>query len=164
MVGFERFSIYGFSIDYPEDSRVQFNPKAKREAGDVAFEFPDKVKIFLSWGELEKAAKSFQTAEEHAEHSLNNIRKSTKIKNFERISRDALNVHSHNGAYNRIKLEELTSGVFMGRRSVRRDACSVHVHCSDSSRYFIIYAMFSADTAEEYVRTLMAMVNSLKCH
>ena len=56
---FETFSVYSFSIDYPPVCRVEFNPKSRREAGDIVFHFPDKEKLFLSWGNLEKAQKKF---------------------------------------------------------------------------------------------------------
>ena len=32
---FERFSVYGFSIDYPKDARIEFNPKARRGEGYI---------------------------------------------------------------------------------------------------------------------------------
>ncbi len=161
---FERFSIYGFSIDYPKDCRLEFNPKSRRDAGDVVFHFPDKMKMFLSWGDLEKATKSFQTVEEHAEHSLDSVKKSGNVKNLERVSRDSLSIHSHKGAYNRVRLEEITVGFFTGKKKVPRDAYSVHVHCPDSSRYFVIYTLIPAGTVEEYEKTLMTMANSLNCH
>lgn len=161
---FERFSIYGFSIDYPKDCRLEFNPKSRRGAGDVVFHFPDKVKIFLSWGDLEKAAKSFHTVEEHADHSLNAVKKAGNVKKFERVSRDTLSLHSHKGVYSRVRLEEMTVGFFSGRKSVPRDAYSVHVHCQDSSRFFVIYALVSGGTEDGYEKTLMTMANSLNCH
>ena len=166
MVGedLERFSIYGFSMDYPKNCRVEFNPKSKRDAGDVVFHFPDKEKIFLSWGDLEQATKSFKTVEEHAEHSLGKVKKSGNVKNFERVLQSSLNIHSHRGAYNLVRLNEMTVGLFTGKRTVAREACSVHLHCPDSSRYFVIYAMLSGNLTEEYEKILTTMANSLKCH
>jgi len=161
---FERFSIYGFSIGYPKECRVEFNPKSRRESGHVAFHFPDKVKTFLSWGELERATKNFQTVEKHAEHSLDTVRKSRNVKNFERVSHDSMTVHSHTGAFDRVKLEEVTVGLFTGNRAAPRDAYSVHVHCPESGRYFVIYTLTPSNTEGKYETTLIAMANSLKCH
>jgi len=161
---FESFSIYGLSIEYPKDCRVEFNPKSRREEGDVVFHFPDKEKVFLSWGDLEKAMKSFKTVEEHAEHSLNKVKKGSNVKGFEKVLQGSITVNSHRGAYNRVRLQEVIVGFFTGKRTVPRDACSVHLHCIDSSRYFVIYALLSGSTAEEHEKTLMAMVSSLRCH
>ena len=161
---FESFSIYGFSINYPKECRVEFNPKSRREAGDIVFHFPDKVKIFLSWGELEKATTRFQTIEKHAENSLETMKKAANVKNFEKVMSDSLKVRSHSGAYNHVTLDEVTMSFFTGRRKVPRDACSVHVHCPDSSRYFVIYGLFPRESFNEQEKALKTMINSLKCH
>ena len=59
--GFETFSVYNFSVDYPAVCRIEFNPKSRREAGDIVFHFPDREKVFLTWGKLEDAQKKFPT-------------------------------------------------------------------------------------------------------
>ncbi len=160
---FEHFSIYGFSIEYPKDSRVEFNPKSRRVEGDIVFHFPDRVKIFLSWGDLEKASK-FPTVQEHADHSLQRIKKAGNVKNFERISHDSITINSHDGAYNRAKFEEVSVGFLSGRRRNPREANSVHVHCPESSRYFVIYALLPAGGTYDYDRTFTKMANTLQCH
>ncbi len=160
----EQFSVYGFSIDYPRDSRIEFNPKTRRGEGDVVFHFPDRVKIFLSWGDLEKAIKTFGTVEEHADHSLKRIKSAGNVKSFERISHDSIRVNSHQGAYNRAKFEEVTVGFFSGKRKSPREAHSVHVHCPESSRYFVVYALLPTGGTYDYEKTFTKMAKSLKCH
>jgi hypothetical protein len=160
----ENFSVYGFSIDYPKDCRVEFNPKSRREEGDVVFHFPSKDKVFLSWGDLEKATKRFKTVEQHAEHSLEKVRKGSNVKGFERTLQGSLTVNSHTGAYNRVRFQEVTVGFFTGKKTLPREAYSVHLHCTNSSRYFVIYALVPKGAAEEYEKALMAMVHSLRCH
>jgi hypothetical protein len=161
---FEKFSLYGFSIDYPKDCRVEFNPRSRREEGDVVFHLQGKEKIFLSWGDLEKATKSFRTVEEHAEHSLEKVRKGSNVKGFQRTLQGSVTVNSHKGAYNRVKFQEVTVGFFTGKKTLPRDAYSVHLHCTNSSRYFVVYALVPEDSAEEHEKTLTTMVHSLKCH
>jgi hypothetical protein len=162
--GFEHFSVYGFSIDYPEDSHVEFNPKSRRGEGDVVFHFPDKTKIFLSWGDLEKALKRFSTVEEHANHSLNRVKTARNVKSFERISHESFRIRSHEGVYNQAKVEELTAGLFTGKRRSLREAHSVHVHCPKSSRFFVIYALLPIGPTYDYAKTFTSMANSLRCH
>ena len=54
----EPFSAYGFSIQYPMVCRVEFNPKSLRGKGDVVFHFPDREKLFVTWGNLAAALKT----------------------------------------------------------------------------------------------------------
>ena len=128
------------------------------------FHFPDASKIFLSWGELEKAVGNFQTVERHAEHSLEKVRKSGNVKNFKKISEDIVNVNSHRAAFNVVSLEEITIGLLTGKQSSPRRAYSIHVHCDDSARYFVIYGIFHAETAEDYEKVILSMSVSLMCH
>jgi hypothetical protein len=162
--GLDEFSIYGFSVNYPKECRVEFNPKGRREAGDVVFHFPNRNKIFFTWGELEKATKRFQTVEEHAGNSLETVRKTGSVKKFERVTSDTLTVRSHKAVYNHVRLDEVTVGFFAGKRSSPRDACSVHVHCPNSSRYFVVYTLFPREFVEEQEKAVRAMTDSLKCH
>lgn len=161
---FEQFSVYGFSLKYPKDSRVEFNPKSRRNQGDIVFHFPDRVKIFLSWGDLEKASKNFATVEEHADHSLKRIKSARNVKSFERVSHDSVGINSHQGSYNRAKFEEVAVGFFSGKRKSPREARSLHVHCQDSSRFFVVYALLAVGGASDYERVFAKMARSLKCH
>lgn len=161
---FERFSIYKFAMDYPSVCRVEFNPKSRREGGDVVFHFPDREKLFLSWGDLEKARKKFPTAEEQAEHSLKVVTKSGNIKKSERVSHDSLSVNSHRASFNHIRLDEVPAGFFPGRKAVRREAYSIHLQCEQSSRYFVIYALLSGNAPEDFGDLLKTIANSFKCH
>jgi len=160
---FESFSIYGFSVDYPKDSRVEFNPKGRRGEGDVVFHLPDRTKFFLSWGDLERASKSFKTVEEQAESSLKRIGKAGNVKSFERVSHDSITIHSHNGAYNQAKFEEVRVGLFGGKKHPR-EAHSVHLYCQESGRYYVMYAMFPRGGAYDYEGAFRKMAKSLRCH
>jgi hypothetical protein len=162
---FETFSVYNFSIDYPPVCRVEFNPKTRREGGDIVFHFPDREKVFLSWGNLEKAEKKFETAEKQAEHSLQVVKKSGNVKKMEKLSSDSLTLNSHKAAYNRVRLDEQSGGLFPGKRTVPHDAYSVHLHCDKSSRYFVIYTMLSPKAPEDFGDAIfMVMTKSFKCH
>ena len=162
--GFETFSVYRFSIDYPAVCRIEFNPKSRREAGDVAFHFPDREKVFLSWGKLEDAQKRFATPEDHAEHSLEVTKKSRQVKDFERVKQDLLEVNSHKAVYNRVKMGELSSSFLRSQTTKKREALSLHLHCEPSSRYFVIYALLSPNAPEDFADLFLEMVQSFRCH
>jgi len=162
---FEKFSVYNFSIEYPPVCRVEFNPKSRREAGDIVFHFPDREKVFLSWGNLDKAEKKFESAEKQAEHSLQVVKKSGNVKKMEKLQSDMMTLNSHQAAYNRVRLDEQPAGLFMGKRTVPHDAFSIHLHCDKSSRYFVIYTMLSPRAPEDFGDAIFkVMVNSFKCH
>jgi len=169
---FETFSVYKFSMNYPPICRVEFNPKSRREGGDIVFHFPDPdrpraptEKVFLSWGALDKATKKFPTADEQAEHSLKAVKKSSGVKGFEKVAQDTIDINNHKAVYNRIKMEEVRGGLFPGRGGgVKREALSLHLHCENSSRYFVIYAMLTANAPEDFGDLYMMMAKSFKCH
>ena len=162
-VGFEKFSIYGFSIDYPSVCRIDLNRKSGRASGDVVFRFPDKERVILIWGDLGKAQKRFHTVEVHAEHGIKRISTSGPVKSCERVNKDSIEVNSHRAAYNRIKVNQSVS-LFAKNKTVARDGYSLHLHCPNSSRYFIISTLLSSNAPQDFGELMKAMMDSLKCH
>jgi len=161
---FENFSMYGFAIDYPEVCRVEFNSKSRREAGDLAFRFPDSAKIFLSWGELEKVSKRFGTAHEHADFSLEAMKKGKNVKNFEQVSRDTVPLHSHHTSVNKVRFDEKAVKLFGRGKDIPREAYSLHVHCDQTNRYFVLYTMAPASGDLRIERIMQSMRESFRCH
>lgn len=161
---FEKFSMYKFSIDYPEVCSIQFNPKGKRERGDLLFLFPDKEKIYLTWGELERAQTKFPTANDQADHSFAVMKKSGTVKDVETLSQDSLTINSHQAAYRRVRLEEKAAGLLSANKAIPHEGHSLHLHCDRTSRYFAIYTMLSSKAPEDFGELFKWMVNSFKCH
>ena len=161
---FEHFRLYGFSIDYPDECRVEFNNKSRRQSGDMSFQFPDKVRIFLTWGELEKVSKRFKSTEEHAEYSLNAMQKGKNVKNFERVSRDSMASRHDKGTVNKVRFDEMASGPFARGKATPREAHSMHVHCENSKRYFVLYTMTPRSDEGRYDKIMAEMRDSFKCH
>jgi hypothetical protein len=160
----EKFSVYGFSIDYPSVCRVEFSRKSRRESGDVVFHFPDKEQVILLWGDLGKAKKRFHTVEEHAEHAIRRISTSGTAKSCERVTKDSIEVNSHKAAYNRIRVNEVVGGLFSRAKTVPREGYSVHLHCQNSSRYFVISTLLSSKGPEDFGDLMRTMIDSFKCH
>jgi len=161
---FEKFSVYGFSIDYPSTCYVELSPKSRREVGDVVFHFPNKDKVYVTWEGLEKARKKFRTVDEQAEHSINQVTKSTSVRRVERLSRDSLTINSHKAVYNRLKLDEIPAGFLLRTKSTTHETHSVHLHCENSSRFFVIYSLLSSNPPENFQSIMMSIVNSFRCH
>jgi hypothetical protein len=159
---FETLSIYRFSMDYPPVCWIEFNPKGRRERGDVVFHFPDHEKVFLTWGNLEDA--KFSNAYDHAEHSLKIMKGSRQVKEFERVKHDSLRINSHQAPYNRVKISQPSPRLFSGRKTMKRETLSLHLHCDRLSRYFVVYAMLSPSAPEDFETLFLDMVRSFKCH
>jgi hypothetical protein len=161
----ERFSVYRFSIDYPFVCRFEFNPKTRREKGDIVIHFPDKQKVFLSWGDLSVVLKKFQSAKDFANHSIKSMAKSRNVGKTERVSDSSLTVNSHEAFYNMVRFHETAPmGFFSRGRTSARTTCSVHLYCPISSRYFVIYALLSAAAPEDFDKLFLRMVESFRCH
>src|SRR5208337_5383105 len=105
-----------FSIDYPKVCRIEFHPKSMKQKGDVVFHFPDREKIFVSWGKLDVALKKFATVEEQAENSLKSVSKSAQPKTMERVDQDSMKINSHTAVYNHIRVEERPRGFFPSKQ------------------------------------------------
>jgi len=161
---FENFSMYGFAVDYPDVCRVEFNSKNRREVGDVAFTFPDRARIFLTWGDLEKVSKRFASAEEHANYSLDAMKKGKRVKNFERISGDTMSLRGHEASVNKVRFEEKALKLFGRGKDIPREAYSFHVHCDKSKRYFVLYSMAPVSGEVRIDRIMESMRESFKCH
>ena len=161
----EKFGVYRFSMDYPSVCRFEFNPKTRREKGDVVIHFPDREKVFLSWGPLGVVTKKFQTADLFANNSIKSMAKSRNVSKSEKVEEKPITVNSHPAFYNKVQFHESASMGFFGKgRTNLRTTCSVHFFCPNSSRYFVIYALLTPNAPEDFGELFLRMVDSFRCH
>jgi len=160
----EHFSVYRFSMDYPKVCRFEFNPKTRREKGDIVLHFPDKEKVFLSWGVLATVTKKFQTANEFASNSIRSMSKSRNVSKTDKIDEKRLTVNSHEAFYNKVQFRETAMGLFSRGPGNLRTTCSVHMFCPKTSRYFVIYALLTPNAPEDFDELFLNMVDSFQCH
>jgi hypothetical protein len=158
----ETLMLYGFSFEYPSSAKIEFNPKFSREAGDVAIKFPGAYNTFVSWGNLEKLRKKLPTVGEHANYSLQAARK-TLQGNLTVVEKTMVTVNGHDSEYNHVRVDSVRRGL-LGSRGQVLDMHSLHVHCPETSRYFVIYGSSSPDQAESQERTVGTLVRSFRCH
>ncbi len=153
--------IYGFSFQFPSTSKLEFNPKFKREDGDVAVKSPDKANVFVSWGDLDKVIKKAPTIQDHAKFSLDRVKKSVQGKMTTLESKD-IKVGGHDAVFNHVKIEVPRRGLF-GKGQLQ-DVRSVHLHCDETKRFYVIYATSTEQNKEVQGRTMQEIVDSLQCH
>jgi hypothetical protein len=160
-VPLDTLTLYGFSFQFPASSSLEFNPKFKREAGDVAVKSPEKAVVFVSWGDLKKLQKRATTLEAHAKFSMEKVRKSVQGK-MKQVESMEVDVNGHEALYNHVRIQVPRRG-FLGKGR-EEEVTSVHLHCAESGRYFVIYATSDATNAVAQGSTFRSITDSLRCH
>jgi hypothetical protein len=161
---FELVALYGFSAKCPKTARLEFNPKSRREKGDLVFHFDQGVKIFVSWGRLEDARKRYPTAAAQASDSIKRSIKSTQAKLDGTPETKNLNINGHDAVYTRARMLVNRGAFPFGSRPVAQDAYAMHVQCEDSERYYVVYAFARPEVTEQVAKIFEPIMSSLKCH
>lgn len=159
---FERFAIYGFSVDYPVGTVVELNPKSTRDDGDVAFKYHRANVFFLNWGPLAKVEK-FQGVEGHASYSMDRIRKNRDAKIKDHIQ-DTIKLNGHSSPFNHVWVNMERRGALFGVSKSSHEIRSIHVHCTNSSRYFMIYVQGATELSELQGAVMDRMIQTFRCH
>lgn len=153
--------IYGFSFQFPKTAKLEFNPKFTRSGGDVAVKSPDRANVFVSWGDLDKVVKRAPTIEDHAKFSLDRVRKSVQGK-MSTVESKEVTVCGHNALFNHVKIEVPRRGLF--GKGPLQDVRSVHLHCDETKRFFVIYSTATDANQEVQRRTMEGIIDTLQCH
>jgi hypothetical protein len=159
----EKFALYGFQMEIPDNWRIEVNPKSTRLKGDVAFHSPKGNRFFISWGKLEDASKRFTTLEAHRDQNLKQIRKGQDVKQVDVGQSYEARISGHRSLFTEVRAE-VKQGMF-GRASYVREMWSVHLYCENRGRYFVIYCLLrDPKEYEDYGKVFKSMANSLVCH
>ncbi len=162
--GYELLALYGFSAKYPDNARLEFNPKARREKGDLVFHLQEGLKIFLSWGSLEEARKRYENAAAQASDSVERSIRSTRGRLDGTHETRNLEIQGHDAVYTHARMLFEQGGFLLGARRVRQDAHAMHVHCEDSGRYYVVYAFAKPEASEKLGKIFEPIMCSFKCH
>lgn len=158
----EKFSLYGFEIMIPTDWHVELNPKSTRVKGDVAFQSIKGNRVFVSWGSLEDA-KKFKTLEEHRDASLNQVKKGSDVKSAEVSDLREIQIGGHRALVSHLSAE-VRMGM-MGRSIVGRDIWSIHLHCPNTSRYYVLFSMErNSQEFEDMSHVFDSFARTMVCH
>ncbi len=149
-------------MDYPTNCVIEFNPKSRRNEGDIAFKSPGGYKVFLSWGDLKKVEK-LHGVEGHADYSIERIRKSREAK-VKDVRRETVRIQGHPASFNEVKLELIKRGLYFNKSLTPQEVRSLHVHCDVSSRYFVLYGPASPEKSHDQEEVFATMVRSFWCH
>jgi hypothetical protein len=159
----EKFALYGFQLEIPDNWRIEVNPKSTRQKGDVAFHSPKGNRFFISWGKLEDASKRFSTLEEHRDRNLKQIKKGQDVKQVEMGQNYEAQISGHRALFTEVKAE-VKQGMF-GRATYNREMWSMHLYCEKRGRYFVVYCLLRDPSEyEDYSKVFKSMANSFVCH
>lgn len=161
---YELLAMYGFSAKYPDNGRLELNPKARREKGDIVLHLEEGYKVFLSWGSLEEARKRYATAAAQASASIERSVKSTRAKLDGTPETKSLKIQGHDATYTHARMSVERGGFPFGSRRVTQDSHSLHLQCDDSGRYYVVYAFARPETSEQIGKVFDPIMLSLKCH
>ncbi|MHB8567996.1 MAG: hypothetical protein ACYC7D_14415 [Nitrososphaerales archaeon] len=159
----ERFALYGFEFDIPNDWRVEFNPKSSRKKGDMVFQSERSNRLFVSWGPLEEAKKRFKTLEEHRDWNIEQVRKSPNLKELNASEMMEYEINGHRALSAHVTAT-LKRGIG-GRSIVIEDMWSVRFYCPNIARYYVIYSQLK-DPAEyeDYGSLFNSIARTFHCH
>ncbi|MDA4130691.1 MAG: hypothetical protein OK457_07960 [Thaumarchaeota archaeon] len=163
IVGKEKFAMYGLEVEIPADWRVEFNPKGNRKKGDVVFQTPKGNRFFVSWGPLEEAQKRFKTLEEHRDYGIKRVKKGPDVRSVDVTDLSEIQIGGHRALVSHVAAK-LQRGM-MSRGVSNRDIWSVHFHCPNSSRYYVIYSMQrDAEEFEDIGIIFSDLARTVSCH
>ncbi len=137
LVQTELFALYGAQAQISRDWRVELNPKATRDKGDVVFQSPGGNRFFLSWGPLNEATKQFKELDQHRDKSIERVKKGQDVKSLEIIEKKETEVFHHRALFSHISAV-VRQGV-TGRSVAKRRILSVHFYCPESGRYYVVF-------------------------
>jgi hypothetical protein len=162
-VGKEKFALYGIELEIPGDWRFEFNPKGSRKKADVVFQSPQGNRFFVSWGPLDEALKRFKTLEAHRDYGIQRVKKGPDVRSIEVSDLNELQIGGHRGLLSHVNAK-IQRGM-MSRGVSQRDIWSIHFHCPESSRYYVIYSMQrDADEFDDLSVIFRSLANSMRCH
>jgi hypothetical protein len=148
-------------MKYPDTWEVELNPKSDRSAGDVVFK-TTRQRIFLTWGSLGRIRERYGSLEKHAEAGLEKVKKGSDVKKMEVILHKEDSVNGHKAIFNRFRV---TLGVsFFAMRTAYRELSSVHLHCEETGKFFVIYESVMGQDSVTDMEVFEHMKDSFACH
>ena len=159
----EKFAVYGFEVAIPDDWRIEFNAKNRRERGDVVFHTGKNNLFFVSWGDLANAQKSFDSLGQQRDKSVSRLKGNPNVSQMKMDDQGTLKVCGHDGLLTHVTAKGRKG--FMAKAPTNQEVWSLHMHCPDSGKYYVLY-MDIRDSAEfaDQKGEFLARVGTFRCH
>jgi hypothetical protein len=159
----DNLRIYGMSFDFPVSQKLEFDPKFTREEGSVAVKSPTKSVVFVTWGDLKRVSKKLPTPREHSKYSMERAARSVRGR-LNQVEQRDVQINGHSAAYSRAEVE-VPRGI-LGPRRPNQEIVSVHFHCNETSRYFVVYTSSDSGGSRAQPRedVFRIVTETFKCH
>jgi hypothetical protein len=158
----ERFRIYGFGFEYPKGCIISFGKESWRRTGYLMMDSAGRLRISVSWGELDSILPRFASSEVHAKYSVSRIAKASDVKDINLISTSSLDVNGHQATFTHFTI---SSALPILAKTRNRETRSLHVHCGESNRYFILTESSTAELSSNEAGSIFKKLKqTFICH
>jgi hypothetical protein len=159
---FERFQVYRFALEYPKGCVITFGKKSLRSRGYLIMELAGTLRILVSWGQLDSIIDRYPTTEAHAKHSFSKLEKAGDLKEIRLINTSTVRVNGHKATLTQFAV---TSAYPVFGKYRNRETRSLHVHCQESNRFFILNLSMRADAqSPETTSAFERLKQTFLCH
>lgn len=160
---YELFAAYKVSIEYPSGWEIQVK-KLKLAQGDVVFKNDKEgFTCTLLWGPLKEVKKKFTSAKEQAQRVLEGFEEKKRVKNFKLIEQRSLMINGHDASLIHMRMIIRYGGLII-KTWLHSDVYAFYLHCDESDRYFILYALSPPEQEEKHSKIFNHMIETFKCH
>lgn len=161
--GSEKFALYGFELSLPKTWRVEFNPRGRREKGDVVFHTPKRNRIFISWGPLADANKRFKSLEEQRDWGVSDLKKAQNVRDLTIEQSRETEICGHRALLT--QLSASVGGGFLARKVAKRGTISLYFYCPVGARYYVAYSLLNVpDEYADFPGIFTSVTGSMVCH
>lgn len=155
--------MYGIEVKIPNDWRIEVNSKSTREGGDVAFHSKLGNRFFLTWGNLGNVEKRFKTLDEHRDKNVRQLSRGPDVKEVKIAGSHEERILGHRSLLTYVLIDVKVG--MISRRTYERELLSAHLHCPNSSRYYVVYCLLRDPTEyEDFPAVFNSVARSLVCH
>jgi len=159
---YDRLAMYGFGLEYPSTWNLELQPKSTPEAGDIVFKTLG-VRVFLTWGSLDRARQKYGDLDKQVEDSLTRMRKSGDVRHFEMVEQKEMSLNGHRAIYSSTRAKLGIGPLAM--KTGYREVCMLHLHCEPSRKYLVLYASAVGEgSLAQFYEIFSHMSSSLECH
>ena len=160
-MAYEKFAMYGVSVDYPEESEIEFRG-AIRGSGEITFTIPEAVKAIVLWRPLNPVKKKAATPEGCCKEMLSKIGKTRGVLNVEVLEQKSFELNGHQAEHVYYEINAYQGGVFK-KRTIKLRGMATHLFCEETERHFSINSV-PTNNIEKQKETFNRITESFRCH
>jgi hypothetical protein len=146
----------------PDTWRVEINPKAVREHGDVVIQSPKGNRYFVTWGALPEARRRYSSLQKQLDEAVQKVKKRPDVKSIKILDNQMLMVYGHEALVTH--LSTLVKP-FRAPASADREVWFAFFYCEQTARYYVFSGLLR-DPKEfnNFKEIFFELSGTFKCH